>query len=322
MSSSISFDEILMKKFVENTPQTQSLLSRWANGLSLNDSDVWHNYPGLPFALNIEANTIGDTHRLWIGENWHFTIWVSIVYMVVIFLGAQYMKTRPAFNLRRALAIWSASLAVFSIIGTIRCVPEFIDILYNRGFLESFCNNSYKDDSRLVFWYLVFIWSKVAELGDTAFIVLRKQKLINLHWIHHVLTLCYCFFVFPDEPGTARWMVGMNYTIHSLMYTYYSLRALRIRIPRGISMTITIAQIVQMIFGLIINIISFKYVAEGTHCDMTVPTATTGLALYTLFFILFINFFIYSYFVSPKTKRIVFINDKNHNEITTLKKFE
>jgi elongation of very long chain fatty acids protein 6 len=47
----------------------------------------------------------------------------------------------------------------------------------------------------------------LAELGDTAFIVLRKQKLINLHWIHHVLTLCYCFFVFADQPGTARWMV-------------------------------------------------------------------------------------------------------------------
>ena len=63
MSSSISFDEILMKKFVENTPQiAPSVLSRWANELSLNESDVWHNYPGLPFALNIEANLIGETH--------------------------------------------------------------------------------------------------------------------------------------------------------------------------------------------------------------------------------------------------------------------
>ena len=136
--------------------------------------------------------------------------------MVAIFLGAQYMKKRPAFDLRRPLSIWSGSLAIFSIIGTIRCLPEFLHILYNEGFIQSFCSNSYKDDSRLVFWYLVFIWSKVAELGDTAFIVLRKQKLINLHWIHHVLTLCYCFFVFPDQPGTARWMVCIliGYTLN------------------------------------------------------------------------------------------------------------
>lgn len=137
--------------------------------------------------------------------------------MIVIFLGSQYMKTRPAFNLRSSLAAWSAGLAIFSIIGTIRCLPEFLHILYNEGFIQSFCNNSYKDDNRLVFWYLVFIWSKVVELGDTAFIVLRKQKLINLHWIHHVLTLCYCFFVFPDQPGTARWMVSISLLALSLM---------------------------------------------------------------------------------------------------------
>jgi len=140
-------------------------------------------------------------------HNWHFTIYVSIAYMVIIFLGAQWMKTRRAFDLRKSLSLWSGALAIFSIIGTIRVLPEFISILYNRGFTESFCSNSYKEDNRLVFWYLIFIWSKLAELGDTAFIVLRKQKLINLHWIHHVLTLCYCFFVFADQPGTARWMV-------------------------------------------------------------------------------------------------------------------
>ena len=31
-------------------------------------------------------------------------------------------------------------------------------------------------------WTWLFIASKIPELGDTAFIVLRKQKLIFLHW--------------------------------------------------------------------------------------------------------------------------------------------
>lgn len=31
-------------------------------------------------------------------------------------------------------------------------------------------------------WGLLFAWSKILEFGDTAFIILRKQKLIFLHW--------------------------------------------------------------------------------------------------------------------------------------------
>ena len=42
-----------------------------------------------------------------------------------------------------------------------------------------------------MYWYTVFVLSKAVELLDTAFIVLRKQRLITLHWVHHVLTLCY-----------------------------------------------------------------------------------------------------------------------------------
>ena len=32
------------------------------------------------------------------------------------------------------------------------------------------------------FWTFMFVLSKVPELGDTIFIVLRKQPLIFLHW--------------------------------------------------------------------------------------------------------------------------------------------
>lgn len=59
--SSLSFDEILLKKLTE-TPGTMSLVKRLANNLAINDSDVWNKYPGLPFALNIEANLNGETN--------------------------------------------------------------------------------------------------------------------------------------------------------------------------------------------------------------------------------------------------------------------
>lgn len=63
-------------------------------------------------------------------------------------------------------------------------------------------------------WYLFFTLSKAVELIDTLFVVLRKSKLITLHWVHHVLTLTFSWFAFVDVPGTARWMVNMNFFVH------------------------------------------------------------------------------------------------------------
>lgn len=319
----LNVDALILKLYADNNHNRalNSFVGDIYDGLSLNDSNEWHKHPGLPFAFNIEATLDGFKHVRWFKQYWHYSIYVSIMYMIMIFYGERWMRSRKPYNIRGLLSLWSGSLAIFSIIGAIRCLPEFIHILWNKGFIESFCSNSYIDDNRLVFWYLVFIWSKIFELGDTAFIVLRKQKLINLHWVHHVLTLCYCFFVFKEQPGTARWMVGMNFAIHSAMYSYYCLRALQFRIPRVISVTITCAQIIQMIFGLIINIISFAYKMMGTHkCDMTLSAATTGLALYLLFFALFLNFFVHSYLKRPQTRRQLV--DNNNGDSCETKKLQ
>jgi hypothetical protein len=44
------------------------------------------------------------------------------------------------------------------------------------------CFSFIEDDRVSGFWALMFVLSKVPELGDTIFIVLRKQPLIFLHW--------------------------------------------------------------------------------------------------------------------------------------------
>ena len=68
---------------------------------------------------------------------------------------------------------------------------------------------------------------QLPELVDTVFIVLRKQKLIFLHWYHHITVLIYCWYSFSQYTAPARWFVVMNFVVHSIMYTYYAFRALR-----------------------------------------------------------------------------------------------
>lgn len=275
-------------------------------------SNDWSQFPGLPFSFRFESSFARNHHRQWMYHHWYISVAISTIYVILVLLGKWFMSRRShGYNLRTPLAIWSSILAIFSIVGTIRCLPEFIHVIYSDGLYASYCKSSYFYDVRLTFWYWIFTWSKVAELGDTAFIVLRKQRLITLHWVHHVLTLSYAFFVLGDVPGTARWMVNMNFMIHSVMYTYYALKAMKFEIPRFVAMFITLSQITQMCFGLYINFYAYQFKTTGVlPCDLSLSTAAAGLFLYSIFFVLFIKFFFSAYNIWYKLDIIIkFIKD-------------
>ncbi|RXG68960.1 Elongation of very long chain fatty acids protein 6 [Armadillidium vulgare] len=141
------------------------------------------------------------------------------------------------------------------------------------------------------FWNWMFTLSKVPELGDTIFIVLRKQPLIFLHWYHHVTVLLYAWYSYPDYIATARWFICMNYLVHSAMYTYYALKALKFRVPRWIAMGITSAQLAQMIMGTAVNIWAYQVKQAGNECHVSYENINLSLLMYTSYFVLFARFF-------------------------------
>ena len=120
----------------------------------------------------------------WVQENWvPMTAWAGSVYVILVFSGQAWMASRPAYQLRGPLTAWSAFLAIFSIFGFARVFPEFLHTLTTRGFYDSICNTSFVEANKVSsFWTWLFTLSKMPELGDTVFIVLRKQQLIFLHW--------------------------------------------------------------------------------------------------------------------------------------------
>mgnify|MGYP000362544457 CR=1 FL=1 len=83
----------------------------------------------------------------------------------------------------------------------------------------------------------------------------------------------------------------MNLAVHSVMYGYYALRAMKISIPRQIAMAITGAQIVQMIFGLIIHghITWLKLFSKQQQCDCPFNGIIYGLLMYLLYFYFFVQ---------------------------------
>lgn len=157
---------------------------------------------------------------------------------------------------------------------------------------------SYIENDRVCgFWTWLFVLSKLPELGDTVFIVLRKQPLIFLHWYHHITVLMYSWFSYTEYTASARWFIVMNYCVHSVMYSYYALRALKFSPPRFISMVITGLQLTQMVVGCAINIWAHGFLQQTNHasCNISPTNIKFSIAMYFSYFVLFARFFYKTY---------------------------
>lgn len=163
------------------------------------------------------------------------------------------------------------------------------------------CTFSFIENDRVSgFWTWLFVLSKLPELGDTLFIVLRKQPLIFLHWYHHITVLIYSWFSYTEYTSSARWFIVMNYCVHSVMYSYYALKAARYNPPRFISMIITTLQLLQMVTGCAINVWAHGYLkTHGSQaCHISPNNIKLSLLMYSSYFVLFARFFYKTYFAS------------------------
>ncbi|VDK38526.1 unnamed protein product [Gongylonema pulchrum] len=137
--------------------------------------------------------------------------------------------------------------------------------------------------------------SKFAELGDTFLIVLRKKPLLFLHWYHHVLTLNYGIISYSEHTPYNTWIIWLNFTVHSFMYSYYFLRSMGIRIPASIAARITTMQMLQFVITVLILLHVGYLMASDVPVDGTQRTYLFCLGMEISYIILFANFFYQSY---------------------------
>jgi len=237
--------------------------------------------------------------KQWVDQHFYLTLQVSTVYVMVVFGTKYLMKNRQPFNLFVPLNAWNLFLAVFSIMGMINTTPEFFGTLFNAGFQNSYCKLGDYTAGAHGYWVWLFIVSKMFELVDTVFLVLRKRPLLFLHWYHHILTMIYAFYSYPMSPGFNRWGIWLNYTVHAFMYSYYFLRSMKIRVPGPVAKFITTIQIVQFVISVVILIhLGFLTFIGGVKCDLDPRIFATAVFMDISYLVLFINFFLQAYVLS------------------------
>uniref|UniRef100_H3A738 Elongation of very long chain fatty acids protein 6 n=1 Tax=Latimeria chalumnae TaxID=7897 RepID=H3A738_LATCH len=223
----------------------------------------------------------------------------SALYAAFIFGGRHLMKQREKFELRKPLVLWSLGLALFSIFGAVRTGAYMLYVLMTKGLKQSVCDQSFYNGPVSKFWAYAFVLSKAPELGDTIFIILRKQKLIFLHWYHHITVLLYSWYSYKDMVAGGGWFMTMNYGVHAVMYSYYALRAAGFRVSRKFAMFITLTQITQMVMGCVVNYLVFAWMQQG-QCPSHVQNIIWSSLMYLSYFVLFCRFFFEAYISKSK----------------------
>ncbi|XP_061830383.1 very long chain fatty acid elongase 6-like [Nerophis lumbriciformis] len=233
----------------------------------------------------------------WMQDNWSMSFAICASYVALVFGGQHYMRPRPKMNLRMPMTVWSLSLAIFSIMGALRTGSFMLHIINNGGIRRSVCDLIFYDGPVSKFWAYAFMVSKVPELGDTVFIVLRKQRLIFLHWYHHITVLLFTWFSYKDMVAGFGWCMTMNYIVHAIMYSYYTARAAGLRVPRALAMVVTCAQLGQMVVGVVLTGLVYSWTQHG-DCPSNMVNITCGGLMYFSYLLLFLNFF-YNTYLQP-----------------------
>jgi elongation of very long chain fatty acids protein 6 len=75
--------------------------------------------------------------------------------------------------------------------------------------------------------------------------------------------MLYTWYIFEEQEPCHRWLMTMNYFIHVLMYTYFFMKALGLKLPKSLAMIITTLQISQMIIGVYVNWYTWRALGEN-----------------------------------------------------------
>merc|ERR1712228_493903 len=153
-----------------------------------------------------------------------------------------------------------------------------------------FCGLDYYDQrGTLTFIYYVNYLLKYYELIDTLFLGLKHKPLKFLHCYHHPATLVLTWGQLVDSTGIQWLVILLNLYVHTVMYFYYAMATLRVKMPW--KKIVTIMQILQFVLDLAACYTGWMAYNLYGRCTGHNRGAIVGCFILTSYLYLFVDFY-------------------------------
>lgn len=254
-------------------------------------NDIWHEQ-GDPRMVHYPFMSSGPWSVL--------LVITGYLYFVKVY-GPSVMSNRPPLAIKDLMVTYNFVMVLFS--GWMFYEGgKYLNFGYDTwGCPRSNYTSEDASTRRFLFVAWLFFFSKLIELSDTIFMVLRKKndQVSGLHIIHHSIVPISVWLGLKFAPiGANAWFPLINSFVHTIMYTYFGLMALGDSLPPKVQMKlkqykqwITRIQILQFCVAILHCIVA----ACQFNCEFPKTFFVLNLGNALLFLGLFSNFYRHCY---------------------------
>lgn len=229
-------------------------------------------------------------------------------------LGPRFMKSREPYDILWTIRFYNIAMTLINCYTFCR-----VAVLTKFGLNYFGCKQvgtKSREDNELVFIAFLYFATKIVELLDTIFFVLRKKynQASNLHVFHHGFIAVCVWIYFKIAPGGSSVLFPfLNVGVHTIMYGYYFLATFKSMQPYlWWKRHLTEAQIVQFILSMV----HFSF--QGlSSCEYPAALAIIGFTFNFVFFVLFCDFYYHAYLKQNKLAHSKQLESKTSQTTTT-----
>eukprot|EP01083_Nonionella_stella_P066563 175369_1 len=203
------------------------------------------------------------------------------------------------FKLKVFSVVHNLSMTIFSLVTFLYMFPVFYEGVFVKklDMAGMFCGQVVEHWDRVSLWSWLFYLSKIYEFVDTFTVIAKNRRPIMLQTFHHVGAVVIMWGLMKLNVPTMLVFVLMNSFVHTVMYFYYLMTTLGIRLT-AFKPLITGLQLAQFLVGQY-WVWTTYFVPGCLNPGQVVIVAFSQLYVFVLV-IMFLQFFYDNYVKKPQ----------------------